>query len=150
MRWRVARLDLLRVGRDDGAILSWSFAMKRFVFLLACLVAGAGAHANPGESKARTELRQLGRAVDCTSDQQCKTLPVGAKSCGGPEAYMVYSTVNTSPEKANALAERYRKERELENKRSGMLSDCRVLMDPGAQCKAGWCQLGGPNGALAE
>lgn len=122
--------------------------MKRFVFLLACLVAGACSHANTSGSKTLTELRQLGRAVDCTSDQQCKTVAVGAKSCGGPESFMVYSTANTSPEKVNAVAERYRKERELENKLSGLASDCRMLMDPGAQCRAGFCQLGGANGAL--
>lgn len=124
--------------------------MKRSVFLLACLLAGACSHANPGGSKTLSELRALGRVAECTSDQQCRTVAMGAKSCGGPEGFMVYSTVNASPEKVNALAERYRKERVAENKASGMVSDCRMLMDPGAQCKAGSCQLGGPNGALAQ
>lgn len=124
--------------------------MKRFAFLLACLVASAGSHANTSGSKTLTELRQLGRVVECSSDQQCKTVAVGAKACGGPESFMVYSTANASPEQVQALAERYRKEREQENKLNGTVSDCRMLMDPGAQCRAGACQLGGPNGALAK
>ncbi len=95
-------------------------------------------------------LRALGRAAACTSDQQCKAVALGAKPCGGPEAYMAYSTAQSSPDKVKALAERYRKEREQENKASGLASDCSFLMDPGAQCRAGQCQLGGANGALVE
>jgi hypothetical protein len=63
---------------------------------------------------------------------------------------MAYSTANVSTEKAASLAARYRKEREAENQASGLVSDCRFLMDPGAQCRAGTCQLGGKNGALVE
>ena len=124
--------------------------MKRFSFLLACLLASACSHAAPDGSRTLAELRALGSGAACNSDQQCKTVPVGAKSCGGPESYMAYSTAKASPDKANALAERYRKEREAENRSSGLVSDCRYLMDPGAQCRAGTCQLGGSNGALAQ
>ncbi|MGW8391244.1 hypothetical protein [Pseudoduganella sp. HUAS MS19] len=124
--------------------------MKRHPFLLACLLASACGHATPGASPALDQLRAIGRAAECTSNQQCKTIPVGAKSCGGPEAYMAYSTAKVSAEKAHALAERYRKEREAANQASGLASDCRFLMDPGAQCRAGTCQLGSSHGALAE
>lgn len=124
--------------------------MNRIALLLACLAASACSHATPGASKTLAELRALGQAAACTSDQQCKTVPLGAKSCGGPESYMAYSTARVGPEKAGTLAERYRKEREAENQASGLVSDCRFLMDPGAQCRAGTCQLGGKNGALAE
>jgi len=124
--------------------------MNRIALLLACLAASACSHATPGESKSLSELRAIGRAAACSSDQQCKTLPIGAKSCGGPESYMAYSTASVSTEKAASLAARYRKERESENQASGLASDCRFLMDPGAQCRAGTCQLGGKNGALVE
>lgn len=124
--------------------------MNRIALLLACLAASACSQATPGESKSLSELRAIGRAAACSSDQQCKTLPVGAKSCGGPESYMAYSTASVSTERAASLAARYRKEREAENQASGLVSDCRFLMDPGAQCRAGTCQLGGKNGALVE
>jgi len=124
--------------------------MKRFPFLLACLLAVGCGHVAAGGPQTLAELRALGSAPNCRSNQQCKTVPVGAKSCGGPESYMAYSTAKVSPDKVNALAERYRKEREAENKASGMVSDCRYLMDPGAQCRAGTCQLGGNNGALGQ
>lgn len=124
--------------------------MKQLAFLLAGLAAAAGIHAAPGMSKSFTELRALGHDASCNSDQQCRTVPVGAKSCGGPESYMAYSSAKVSPDKANALAERYRKERQAENKASGVVSDCRFHMDPGAKCVAGSCQLGDAGGAVVE
>lgn len=124
--------------------------MNRIALLLACLAASACSHATPGESRTFSELRAIGRTAGCSSDQQCKTVPVGAKSCGGPESYMAYSTAHVSSEKALSLAARYRKEREAENQASGVVSDCRFMMDPGAQCRAGTCHLGGKNGALVE
>jgi hypothetical protein len=124
--------------------------MKQLAIFISCLAVCAASTASPGASKTLAELHALGRHLDCNTDQQCRTVPVGAKSCGGPESYMAYSTAGVSADKAQALAERYRKERVAENQASGLASDCRYLMDPGATCRAGRCQLGGQNGALAE
>lgn len=118
--------------------------MKRLAFLLACLAATACSHAAPAApavSEPLSQLRALERDAGCSSDQQCRSVALGAKSCGGPEAYMAYSTAKASAEKVQALAERYRAERQAANKASGLVSDCRYLMDPGAQCRAGSCQL---------
>ena len=124
--------------------------MKRLVLLLACL-AGACSHAAPGgKSDTLGQLRAVGRAAACTADTQCRTVPVGAKACGGPESYLAYSTAAHRPEQVMALAERYRQERQAENARSGLASDCRMLMDPGAQCRAGTCQLGTGGAAGAQ
>ncbi|WP_342118536.1 hypothetical protein [Pseudoduganella sp. OTU4001] len=120
--------------------------MKRPAILLACFAWGSS-HA---QSDTLAQLKALGNYSACTSDQQCRTVPVGAKSCGGPESYLAYSTAKTSPEQAAKLAERYRKEREASNKASGLVSDCRFVMDPGAQCRAGACQLRSEAGAVSE
>lgn len=124
--------------------------MPRFAFLLACLAAGACSHAAPRAPDTLAQLQALGSDAACTSDQQCRTLPLGAKACGGPESYLAYSTARTRPQRAQALAERYRKERAAANRASGLASDCRFLADPGAQCRAGSCQLGGTGDALAR
>lgn len=114
--------------------------MKRLAFLLACLAASACVQAAPAADTLH-QLRALEREAACSTDQQCRSVALGAKSCGGPEAYMAYSTAKVSPEKVQALAERYREERKAANQASGLVSDCRYLMDPGAQCRAGRCQL---------
>lgn len=120
--------------------------MKHLAILLACLAASGSSHAHPDTL---AQLKAL-EAAPCSADRQCRTLPVGAKSCGGPESYLAYSTARTAPEKAAQLAQRYRSEREAENKASGRVSDCRFLADPGAQCRAGVCQLRGAAGAVVE
>jgi len=78
----------------------------------------------------------------CSDASQCRTLPVGARACGGPEAYLPYSTANLSEPALQALAARYKSEREAQNAASGMMSNCRFIPDPGAVCRAGTCQLG--------
>ncbi|MCE3264612.1 MAG: hypothetical protein K0R43_3691 [Pseudoduganella sp.] len=124
--------------------------MLRSIFLLACLAAVPLTHAAPRAPDTLAQLQALGRDAPCNSDQQCRSLPIGAKACGGPESYLAYSTARTSAQRAQALAERYRKEREAANQAGGVVSDCRFLMDPGAQCRAGTCQLGGAVDALAR
>jgi hypothetical protein len=116
--------------------------MKQFAILLACLGAAACSHANP-DTDTLSQLRAMGRDAACDSDQQCRTVPLGAKSCGGPEGYLAYSTARSDPARVAQLAERYRKQRSDANSRSGMASDCRFMADPGAACVAGKCQLGG-------
>lgn len=113
--------------------------MKRLAVLLACLAGTACSHAAPGLLE---QIKTLAAEGSCDSSQQCRTLPLGAKSCGGPEAYLAYSTRRDAAQLA-ALAERYRKQRVAENEKSGMASDCRLMTDPGAVCRAGRCQTGG-------
>lgn len=92
------------------------------------------------------QIRAMAGAASCTGSSQCRTLPLGARACGGPEGYLPYSTANNTEPALKALGERYKQERQAYNKTSGMMSDCRFMMDPGAVCQAGTCQLapGGP------
>ena len=83
---------------------------------------------------------EIGTA-ECDNASQCKTLPVGHKSCGGPEGYLAYSTKSGNSKRLMALAEQYAAARKAENERSGMLSSCMVEPDPGATCVANRCVL---------
>lgn len=82
----------------------------------------------------------------CSSSAQCRTLPIGARACGGPERYLAWSTQRSDAAQLDKLAQALKAQREAENARSGMASTCQFLMDPGAQCVAGRCQLGGGAG----
>lgn len=94
------------------------------------------------------EIKHLIGTAACSSNAQCRTLPVGAKACGGPEAYLAYSAVQADAARLQALAERARSQRKAENERSGEMSVCRHLSDPGAVCVAGSCQLSTPSTAI--
>ena len=60
-----------------------------------------GHHAAPGAPSTTTPepgqdtLARLKAAIGnaaCTDSGQCRTVPVGARACGGPEGYLAYST----------------------------------------------------------
>lgn len=96
---------------------------------------------------ATTDLLQQLRAeiggAACDTAQQCKTIPVGHKACGGPETYLAWSSKASDGAKLRSLADAYGAKRKSENVASGMVSNCMAVMDPGATCNAGRCVTGG-------
>jgi hypothetical protein len=95
-----------------------------------------------GQGDTLTRIRALAATPSCASDDQCHSLPLGARPCGGPESYLPWSSAKTRQAEIEALGERYKEERRAANKASGMMSTCQFLMDPGAVCRAGTCQAG--------
>ena len=108
--------------------------------LLALLsgAAGCGAAAPAGgpAPDAVATLRQLRQLADgCASAAECRTVAVGRKPCGGPEMYVPWSSRAGSAADVDALAARYLAQRGAATAQPGMLSDCRLIGDPGALCK---------------
>jgi len=87
------------------------------------------------------QIRGLIGTASCTDASQCRTLPIGARACGGPEGYLAYSTSSAPEAELKALAERHKQQRADFHAKSGMMSNCRYMPDPGAVCVAGTCQL---------
>nr|WP_295077113.1 hypothetical protein [uncultured Roseateles sp.] len=77
----------------------------------------------------------------CDGPQQCHSIAVGAKACGGPDAYLAWSSKRSNEAKLRALIAAHAQARKDENASSGMVSDCRMISDPGASCQAGRCVL---------
>lgn len=94
-----------------------------------------------GDTLAR--IRALVGTPGCSSDAQCHTLALGARPCGGPESYLAWSSDKTPQAELQALGERYKEERRAANTAAGRVSTCQFMMDPGAVCRAGTCELGG-------
>ena len=95
-----------------------------------------------GQGDTLARIRALAAAPSCSSDDQCHSLPLGARPCGGPESYLPWSSAKTRQAEIEALGERYKEERRAANKAEGLMSTCQFLMDPGAVCRAGTCQAG--------
>lgn len=106
-------------------------------------VAGAApGHADAaGQNDTLARIHALVGTPACTDDSQCRTMAVGEKGCGGPEGYLAYSTVRTPEAELQALGAVYRAERRDANARSGRVSTCSFVADPGAVCRAGACIL---------
>lgn len=117
------------------------------VMVLVCSASACGsapAPAQPAPDDSAALLRQVqSQAADlsCDSDQQCHTLAVGAKACGGPERYLPWSSKHQDGAALRALAARHAALRRAEDAKSGMLSNCLAVQDPGASCVAGRCLL---------
>ena len=95
----------------------------------------------PSQPDTLTQIKDLIGKAECSSDNQCQALPIGARPCGGPASYLAWSTAKTSSSDIQALADRFRAEQQERNARSGMVSDCRAIAPPAAVCRAGSCQL---------
>jgi hypothetical protein len=124
--------------------------MRRLLIVLpllcgACADGQTPAPASAGEGQSASILAQLRTLIGpaaCTASSQCHSLPVGARACGGPQAYLPWSSAHTSPASLHALAARYQAARRAQIRARGEISDCRFLIDPGAVCRAGTCQPG--------
>jgi hypothetical protein len=115
--------------------------------LLASVLAACAAEpaARTGTDSAAPLLEQIRAEIGdaaCSSDQQCRSLAIGAKPCGGPESFVAWSVQRSDAARLERLATAYRKEREAENARERRVSNCMFVADPGAQCKAGRCVTG--------
>ena len=80
----------------------------------------------------------------CSSDAQCRTLPIGEKACGGPERWMAWSTTSPKADQLPAWAAELATLARQRNQRSGMVSNCQYLPDPGAVCRAQHCVMAMP------
>ena len=150
----VIRLTMSRPAREDGA-------MKKLLLVLVFGCAACTTQAqDPSAGKAGADvapspsgniLADIKRAIgtpSCSSNADCRTLPVGAMACGGPEDYVAWSTVNASEKQLRALSARSKTVRQADLQRSGEMSICRHTPDPGASCVAGTCQLNASSPAV--
>jgi len=104
----------------------------------------APAASEPESARLGRELRELIGPAACSSDAQCRSLPVGAKACGGPAGYLAWSTQRTDAARLQALATKQADAQRRENEASGLRSNCAMVADPGAACVAGHCRLATP------
>ena len=128
--------------------------------LMLALIAYACSDSDPVQSAqtedgARARLAVMRQEVDvlvgdaCGAIEDCRYVGIGAKPCGGPWEYIIYSTAATD---SAALAERLGQYNAFEadmNRRYGYSSDCSVPNEPVLGCEAGRCvdlvQGGGSN-----
>jgi hypothetical protein len=86
------------------------------------------------------EARALVRSNGCSSSDQCKLAPVGAKACGGPRYWLAYCAATTDS------AALFRKLGELKaaeqayNKTHGVVSDCSLARPPILEAVGGTCR----------
>lgn len=118
------------------------------VLQVACAAPPASQTAPADTVALSRQLReQIGDAA-CTANDQCHTIAIGHKACGGPETYAVWSSAVSDGKKLRELANAYTQARKQEAEQSGRVSDCSLVTDPGARCEAGRCVPAGRSPAV--
>jgi hypothetical protein len=115
-----ARLRLTRLG-----------AVASTLVLSAACTAG---NDSPAASPPPSSVQSLVGDAACDDDAQCRTIGVGAKACGGPQAYIAWSTLRTDGAALRSQADREAERRRAEGEKRGAMSTCNVVPDPGAYC----------------
>lgn len=90
-----------------------------------------------------TEVQALISDKSCSVDSDCASLPYGAKACGGPARYLVYSTATLSAAEQQTLTETATEYSELSrqyNVDNGVISTCDVVVPPSVGCVSGQCR----------
>lgn len=94
-----------------------------------------------GPQALRERIAHAVGAAPCDADAQCRTLPLGARACGGPSAWLAYSERQGDAAQLQRWADELARAERAQQQREGRMSICSVLPDPGAQCVAGRCTL---------
>lgn len=123
-------------------------AASTFVFAIVAISCGIGQ--SRGESGTgltsldtlqdlRSELMAFIGEPTCSETGQCRALPFGAKPCGGPWSYLIYSTATSDSVQVTEAAERYAAYERALNRREGRVSDCSFVSPPVLDCVNGRC-----------
>jgi hypothetical protein len=132
MRYRTKlRVPLLHVVRHLVQLL----AALPFAALLLTSLPATPAHADPLPALEQAIDKAIGTPT-CTTDAQCRSLPLGERACGGPDSFRPYSIKTAQTAQLEKLAQQHAAERRAANKASGRMGICQVLPDPGARCQA--------------
>lgn len=89
-------------------------------------------------------LERLTENKGCEQDNQCKVIGVGARPCGGPDQYLLYSTLHTDEKMLSYTNDRYQKLKKQQNEKLGLMSTCQMLMPPATACIENKCALSNP------
>jgi hypothetical protein len=104
-----------------------------------------GSYSTANQSK-RERLSEIKRAIDAEigtphadSLAQCRHIAFGAKPCGGPRMYLVYSTARTDEQRLKRLVSEYNALDKKINEEEGLSSDCAAVMEPKLVLAGGVC-----------
>jgi hypothetical protein len=66
------------------------------------------------------------------------------KPCGGPERWLAWSTIATDESDLHRRIDQYTVAQAQVQRAPGLVSNCAIVPDPGATCRAGHCVLQAP------
>jgi hypothetical protein len=74
----------------------------------------------------------------------CKSIGLGAKACGGPKSYLIYSTSSTNEPVLVQKVEEYNTLNKKWNEVTNAVSDCLLITPPNLDCSQNQCAIVSP------
>ena len=123
---------------------------KRLIFRLApamivplLILAGgcqiSGPDDEPGLDELETRILALIGDAPAQEASSCRAIAFGSKPCGGPWAYLIYSTEFTDDAELTDLVEEYNQVQARVNREKGTISDCMFVTPPDIAHQGGYC-----------
>lgn len=85
------------------------------------------------------EIQEFAKNKTCAGGDDCKTMAMGSKACGGPRSYIIYALSKTDEKQLSEKVKQYTDlEKEL-NIKYNRVSDCSLLIPPTVDCLNGVC-----------
>lgn len=81
------------------------------------------------------------KTQNCQQDSDCALIGIGAKPCGGPDSYTVYSKKSSDVAKVTNLADIYQQQMEQYYKDNAIMGICVVAQKPSIACQNNRCVL---------
>ncbi len=120
-----------------------------FSLLLILLFLGCGLNESSKENTQDEDIQELEALCsqieniigDASSDDpaDCRVIGFGAKPCGGPWSYLVYSVIDTDTLLLKAKVELHYLKEDAYNHKWGVCSDCVAIGPPRLICEDGHC-----------
>ncbi len=93
-----------------------------------------------GIEELHNDLMALLVNKSCQQASDCEVIALGARACGGPDAYEVYAPANTNKNKLEQLAAEYKNLRKAYNQKNQIVSICSVVPVPAVACVENQCK----------
>ena len=87
----------------------------------------------------RNEISVIVGEAACSEQPECRLIGLGAKPCGGPWEYLIYSSVETDTTGLKEKVKEYNDWNLVINKRYEYVSDCTMAELPEVACIEGKC-----------
>jgi hypothetical protein len=115
------------------------------VFLAAALAAGCLFDGDDEErdrallQRMRADIESFVGVPACAESSACAFVAFGAKPCGGPWRYLVYSKASVDSSALAQKVEAYNQFEDSCNRKYGWMSDCSTPSTPRLSCEKGIC-----------
>jgi len=101
---------------------------------------GTDAGTTPQPATLRKEIQRLAGDLRCNNVSQCRALPLGKRACGGPDEYVVFSTMTAKVAQLEKKAAEYTLLQEALLRGKPETGPCEIILEPTLQCVRQRCR----------